>query len=188
MSGKLIVIEGIDNTGKTTTCREVSKILSERGEEVVFFQTPIPELKDATKFVRKNADRVSHFLFHLASQKFVEKQIIKLLSEGKYVICDRWYYTTFAYHKDVDIGIRFGDIVGVAPEYSFLLICDEDERMRRADEKSNPTEHDKERKEENSVFDRIEKSLKAYDLLIIDNTNHTLLETAEIIIQIIDNC
>ena len=102
---KFIVVEGLDGTGKTTQIKILAEYLKGKGEAVEM--TAEPTSHPTGKLIRKIlsgevpatpwslaalflSDRIVH-------NKNDEDGIEKLLSEGKTVISDRYYYSTFAY-------------------------------------------------------------------------------------------
>ncbi|MBQ8344956.1 MAG: dTMP kinase [Clostridia bacterium] len=104
MSGKLIVLEGIDGAGKSTQLARLAEALTERGYTVSVTAEPTElesgkalrralsgadpksECQMATMFV---ADRIAHNLG--------EDGIARRLERGEIVLCDRYYYSTLAY-------------------------------------------------------------------------------------------
>lgn len=107
--GRLIVLEGIDGAGKSTQALMLRAYLKSMGRDVVMTAEPttLPsgvalrrvlsgeikksEYEAALMFV---ADRIAHNID-------AEEGIARHLSEGKDVICDRYYYSTLAYQGSV---------------------------------------------------------------------------------------
>lgn len=112
MTGKFIVFEGIDGTGKTTQLQCVAEVLRKKGYSV--FTTAEPTGTATGKLLRAFlggrerstpwaaaslflADRINH-------NTDPEDGIIRHLSDGDIVLCDRYYYSTFAYQgTDTDL-------------------------------------------------------------------------------------
>ncbi len=112
MQGKFIVIEGLDGTGKTTQLQCVAQALREKGYTV--HTTAEPTGSATGKLLRAFlggrerstpwaaaslflADRINH-------NTDPDDGIIKHLSDGDIVLCDRYYYSTFAYQgTDTDL-------------------------------------------------------------------------------------
>lgn len=96
----IIVLEGLDGSGKTTIC----DALRERGAEVVHSTVPqgfLPEVRllmqgDIEKYVAFD------FMYYLCSAKFSETQVLKAKDEGKDVVLDRYVYSTLATHLAFD--------------------------------------------------------------------------------------
>lgn len=124
--GKLIVVEGIDGSGKTTLVSKmlVQSIQQEKNAVKIHFPdrtNPIGALLDdyLTKKVQLDSETAS--LLFAADRKYVSKEIESLLTEGHNVILDRYFYSGIAY------GIsRNGGIENVSEaEISWLTAIDE---------------------------------------------------------------
>lgn len=100
-AGKFIVFEGLDGSGKSTQLRLLEQSLSALGRRV--FRTAEPTERDTGRAIRRAlsgaqmrstaelaalflADRIAH-----------NEEIAAHLSAGEDVICDRYYYSSFAY-------------------------------------------------------------------------------------------
>ena len=112
MQGKFIVFEGLDGTGKTTQLQCVAQALREKGYTV--HTTAEPTGNATGKLLRAFlggkerstpwaaaslflADRINH-------NTDPDDGIMKHLSDGDIVLCDRYYYSTFAYQgMDTDL-------------------------------------------------------------------------------------
>lgn len=103
--GKFIVFEGIDGSGKSTQAKKLKEYLESQGKECT--STFEPTYGQIGEFLHKilsgsekadprviaalfAADRLDHILNQADGIK-------KQLDEGKYVICDRYYLSSFAY-------------------------------------------------------------------------------------------
>lgn len=103
--GKFIVIEGLDGSGKTTQISLLQQHLTERGRRV--FVTAEPTESSTGKIIREALsgtvkrspaemaalfvlDRIGHNVDPVSG-------INKMLEDGYDVICDRYYYSSFAY-------------------------------------------------------------------------------------------
>lgn len=103
--GKFIVIEGLDGSGKTTQISLLQQHLTERGRRV--FVTAEPTDSSTGKIIREALsgtvkrspaemaalfvlDRIGHNIDPVSG-------INKMLEDGYDVICDRYYYSSFAY-------------------------------------------------------------------------------------------
>ena len=98
MNGKFIVLEGIDNVGKTT----LSTIIAKRINNAVYLKTPIePFLKKCKEFdslYHGNKHIEKRFELFVEGMKYSSKIIEEYRKIGKTVIADRWIWTTLAYH------------------------------------------------------------------------------------------
>lgn len=103
--GKLIVVEGPDGAGKTTLCRSLSKVLGERGLDVVLLREPggVP-LSEQIRVILKGAtddhpldERAETLLFCAARAQLCRQVIEPALAEGKWVLLDRFHGSTIVY-------------------------------------------------------------------------------------------
>lgn len=97
----LIVIEGIDGTGKSTQVRLLADWLKSQGREVIasFEPTNGPwgrKLRESAATGRLSPEEELDY-FLRDRQEHVTGLIAPALAEGKYVILDRYYFSTMAY-------------------------------------------------------------------------------------------
>lgn len=105
-TGKFIVFEGIDGSGKSTQIRMISKRIQEQNLQV--YTTFEPTAGPIGSLIRqmlsgkiKTDQRTLAFLFaadrmdHLVNE---ENGIRKKIDKGELVLCDRYYFSSYAYH------------------------------------------------------------------------------------------
>ena len=101
---KFIVVEGLDGTGKTTQIKILAEYIKAKGRAVEI--TAEPTAHPTGKLIRKIlSGEVKTTPWSLAalflSDRIVHNKaddgIERMLSDGKTVISDRYYYSTFAY-------------------------------------------------------------------------------------------
>lgn len=102
---KFIVIEGLDGTGKTTQIKILAEYIRNKGEQVEI--TAEPTSHPTGKLIREIlSGKVPCVPSALAALFYADRivhntdttdGIEKMLSDGKTVISDRYYYSTFAY-------------------------------------------------------------------------------------------
>ncbi len=121
--GKLITVEGIDGSGKSTQLLLLHKWLESKGHRVFFTEWNSSELvKDTTKRGKKNKSLTPTTFSLLHATDFASRlyhEILPPLKAGMIVLADRYMYTAFA--RDV--------ARGVSPEwirklYSFAITPD----------------------------------------------------------------
>src|ERR1700723_4259516 len=105
--GRLIVVEGIDGSGKSTQLSLLHKWLESKGYGVVFSEwNSSPLVKDTTKHGKKKKLLTPAPFSLIPSPDFAdrtERSILPLLKAGAVVLCDRYAYTAFA--RDVARGM-----------------------------------------------------------------------------------
>lgn len=128
--GKLIVIEGIDGTGKSTQASMLAEALKKQQHEVIesFEPTNGPwgsKLRKSATSGRLSIEEELE-LFIKDRQQHVEELIIPTIERGGIVILDRYYFSTMAYQGAR--GINPEDIrarnEAFAPAPDILLILD----------------------------------------------------------------
>ena len=99
--GALIVIEGIDGTGKSTHARRLAEWLVTQGRKVVLSREPTDgpwgkNLRESAATGRLSPqDELEYFLND--RRQHVAETIAPALAVGKVVILDRYYFSTMAY-------------------------------------------------------------------------------------------
>jgi len=110
--GKLIVLEGLDGSGKTTQIGRIEKHLKNFGLEVIVTKEPQDDrpigqlLRRVLTQDEKTDLRVAASLFAADRLDHITRPdgLIEALERGAYVLCDRYYLSNYAYNMvDVDI-------------------------------------------------------------------------------------
>ena len=111
--GLFITFEGIDGCGKSTQIGLLTDWLEKRKANFVLVRepggTPVGE-KIRTILLDKENDGISPvaelLLFEAARAQIVSERIRPALCEGRYVICDRFFDSTYAYQGVARISVR----------------------------------------------------------------------------------
>ncbi|HOI44607.1 MAG TPA: dTMP kinase [Candidatus Aminicenantes bacterium] len=128
--GFLIVLEGIDGSGKTTQAKTLLRRLRGMGVEAVYFREPSRsrwgrEIKRKAVEAGSLTPREELDLFLKDRRENVEKNLKPALRDGKVVVLDRYYFSTIAYQgaKGIDIGEirRMNEKFAVKPDLVFIL-------------------------------------------------------------------
>lgn len=127
MAAKIIVIEGIDGSGKDTVINNLTKIMKEKGLKCSVFNSlsgkelgPLVRSKLANKKTNKK-QLTSLFIAELFE---VEEAIKKRLNKDDYIICNRWVYSTMAYNSTnlVELNaIMILSATDLKPDFIFYL-------------------------------------------------------------------
>ncbi len=145
-SGKFLVFEGIDGSGKTTQVQKVYQRLKDQGRDVT--ATVEPTDGPIGSLIRKMlsgemptdqrtiaslfaADRTDHLVNSATG-------IRTLVDEGKTIVCDRYYFSSYAYHAqyiDMDWVIQANSLNAdiLRPDATLFIDVDPDvciERIR----------------------------------------------------------
>ncbi len=105
--GSLIVFEGIDGCGKTSTIEEVYKQLTEKGHKVVMLANIVEGSTTGsairTMLTKKDdtIDDIRIINLYLSELRYAIHTningILGYLESGFIVLCSRWFYSTYAY-------------------------------------------------------------------------------------------
>jgi dTMP kinase len=121
--GRLIVVEGIDGSGKSTQIDLLTKWLRKQGKPVYFSEWNSSELVKSTTRLGKSEKMFTPTSFSLLqSTDFAhrwENKILPMLKAGVIVLADRYSFTAFA--RDVARGV---DPLWVRDLYSFAVLPD----------------------------------------------------------------
>lgn len=105
--GKFVTFEGCDGCGKTTQTQLLRAYLEERGVEYVFTREPgggkISEAIRELILDGKNAemtDECEALLYAAARVQHLADTVKPALDQGKIVLCDRYYDSSFAYQAE----------------------------------------------------------------------------------------
>jgi len=100
--GKFIVIEGLDGSGKSTQTALLANHLRDRGVSVYATLEPTQYLIGGLirSFLAndwKSSPQCLQLLFAADRAHHLDKEIIPLLKAGSTVVCDRYFFSSFAY-------------------------------------------------------------------------------------------
>lgn len=121
--GKLIALEGIDGSGKTTQALELVESLKKEGIKTVYTKEPTDG--EIGKMIRriltgeKNFEPVSFQYLFAADRVEHQEEIIGFLKKGKIVVSDRYFWSSIPYGA-TDRGIDFKKS---QDEANILLVC-----------------------------------------------------------------
>ena len=131
--GLLIVLEGIDGSGKTTQAKALLRRLRRRGRMAVFFREPTRgrwgrEIKRLAARADSLTPEEELRLFVEDRRENVEKNLRPALEDGKVVVLDRYYFSTIAYQgaKGIDTRRirRMNEAFAVPPDLVIILDVD----------------------------------------------------------------
>ncbi|WP_289285004.1 dTMP kinase, partial [Methylophaga sp. UBA1918] len=104
MIGKFISIEGIEGAGKSTQIQFIKTYLERFNQTVVVTREPggtplAEEIRELLLKPREErmSDDTELLLMFAARAQHINQVILPALSEGKWVVCDRFVDATFAY-------------------------------------------------------------------------------------------
>lgn len=109
MKGKLIVIEGIDGSGKSTCAKNLTEKLNSINIKSIYTFEPTnsrygAKLRDS--MMSENLDAEEELSLFIKDRKeHIEQMIKPAIEEGYFIILDRYFYSSIAYQgaKGIDI-------------------------------------------------------------------------------------
>ncbi|MBO3762816.1 MAG: dTMP kinase [Thermoproteota archaeon] len=122
--GKIIAIEGIDGSGKTTVSTEIYSFLSSKGVPIYYsFEPTYTKIGSIIhRFLRGEIPLDSHsqaLLFAADRLEHLSREIIPYIKQGKNVILDRYVHSSYAYQ-----GALLNDLKWIMTINKFALAPD----------------------------------------------------------------
>ena len=122
-----IVLEGIDGVGKSTVTRLVAETL-----DLIPYATPPKEYMERRREIDLNGSPQQKFNFFRDGVLVAAAEIRQLLSTGKSVICDRYWMTTYVYHKIIGVKVSEDDFTNLLqPDLTILLTASPEHQLQR---------------------------------------------------------
>lgn len=113
----IVVIEGVDGTGKSTVCRLLATRLN-----AGYYATPPEEYRNMRTLVDKEASAEAHYRFFLQGVCLASNELRDLQQRGMRVVVDRYWMTTVAYHRAMGIDATLKDFgVILLPDFTVYL-------------------------------------------------------------------
>lgn len=128
--GKFIVFEGLDGSGQSTQASLLRDFLIEKGFEIIITKEPTKDSEAGRKIRQILDEKIKTEPIELQRlmiqdrKEHLEKVIIPALREGKWVISDRYFFSTFAFGTsdglDLEQLIKLNDNF-LLPDLTFIL-------------------------------------------------------------------
>lgn len=154
-----IVFEGPDGAGKTTQAGILKTYLDGKGIKSILTKEPTADTEAGRKVrqILNSGEKVDakeiQNLFIGDRREHLEKEIIPALNEGKIIICDRYFYSTFAYgyikSPNIDELVKMNESF-IQPDITILLLADPEKCILRLADRQN----------KNDSFEQIDKLKK----------------------------
>jgi len=161
--GKFIVFEGLDGSGQSTQAGLLKNFLIEKGFEVILTKEPTLDSEAGRKLRRildeKEKIEPAKFqeLFVQDRREHLENLVIPALKQSKYVISDRYFYSTFAFgsSEEVDLEwlIKINDNF-LTPDVVFLMKVSPEVCVARIDTRGR----------KKTYFEKVEKLSRAWEI------------------------
>ncbi len=148
MQNKFIVVEGLEGAGKSTAVNVIKEFLQEKfNQSAVCCREPggtalgetIRSLVKDSSLDEKIDSRTELLLMYASRIQLVENVIKPALDNQRWVICDRFYYSTYAYQGggrniDIDIidGIHNASLGDFKPSLTIYMDISPEQGLKRA--------------------------------------------------------
>jgi dTMP kinase len=165
-AGRLITIEGIDGAGKTTLAEALQGELAVRGLDAQLLREPggVPVAERVRELVKdpglRIGARAEALLYAAARAQLVEEALEPLLSQGTWVLLDRFVDSSLAYQgAGRSLGIENVRAInefatgGRRPDRTLLLVLDPQVGRSRSRSRAEPV--DRLEAEQDDFFERI---------------------------------
>lgn len=164
--GRFISIEGVEGVGKSTNIQYIESMLDSRNIEHVCTRepggTPLGEKIRELLLDRndRSMDPMTELLLMFAARAQHVKEFIRPnLAAGRWVICDRFTDSSYAYQgggrqisREVIAGLDELVLEGFHPDVTLILDLPVEQGLKRANDRS---EEDRFELEESEFFDRV---------------------------------
>ena len=173
--GAIIVLDGIDGSGKTTISKLLLDYLKEHGREVFYLSEP-NESSDTGKLIesmlrKRDSNKVKTNKWvelFTKNRKESEKTIKESLNNGKIVILDRYYYSTLAYQLE-PINWQAYSEQFIKPDIVFILDVDEKIGIARVKYKYEKTKEKMAYFEKEKILKEVRRKFLAIPQFLKDN-------------------
>jgi dTMP kinase len=148
MQNKFIVVEGLEGAGKSTAVNVIKAFLQEKfNQDAICCREPggttlgetIRSLVKDSALDEKIDPRTELLLMYASRIQLVENVIKPALDKQQWVICDRFYYSTYAYQGggrniDIDIidGIHHASLGDFKPALTIYMDISPEQGLKRA--------------------------------------------------------
>jgi len=175
--GKFIVIEGIDGSGQSTQVSLLRDFFIEKGLQVVLTKEPTQDSEAGRKIKKILTEKIEtdplelQKLYAQDREEHLENIIIPALKQGKIVISDRYFFSTFAYGTahgaNLEELIKLNDNF-FYPDLTFLLKVDPKICIERIEKRADPK----------TLFEKVDQLTKVWDIY---KKLPTMFESIEVI-------
>jgi len=169
-NGKLVVLEGTEGAGKTTQIKLLAERLTTAGIPCVAVRepggTPVgDDIRDILLHPEQEITPATEALLFMASRaELIAREIIPSLIEGRVVLVDRFFLSTYAY-QIYGRGLAEDEIrtanklatAGLVPDITLLFDLSSNEGLARADARG---ERDRMERADDEFHQRVSKAFR----------------------------
>lgn len=171
---KFILLEGGDGAGKSSCAQEIVRAVNG-----FYYKTPPPVFDSLRQIIEDSKDYNLRFYYFLTGVIHSSREIAKLL-ETAHVVCDRYLYTTIAYHRALGVIIPDGlEKLVLLPDYCFCLYAREDVVRQRISERGTAGVFD----DAYELQKRVLEEFKSFNLELFDTSDLNAQESAQLMLK-----
>lgn len=187
--GVFICVEGLDGCGKTTQTKRLVRRLKRKGFPAVY--TAEPSRGKIGRFIKKHylhgerrgSSVVEALLFAADRFEHVESEVNPCIDEGKIVVSDRYYYSSFAYQGAAGLDLEWIENVNMRaarPDLALFIDVAPEIVVNRLKRKKSVMEN---LETQRRVRDVYLKFVEKGELVRVDG-NRSLQQVAESLLQV----
>lgn len=192
--GKFIVFEGLDGSGQSTQAEILKKYLEmEKNKDVILTKEPTSQnigklIRDGLQRKIDFSARTFQFLFCADRSHHLENEIISSLRKGKWVICDRYVFSTLTYGSlklDFDwlLTLSKGFLM---PDITVLLKVKPDICIKRIDKNRGKREFFEQERILKKVWNNYMKLTSRFKNIFVVNGEQSIEKVSEDIKKVIE--
>lgn len=191
-SSRFIVFEGLDGSGQSTQVKLLCDALLKKGNEVIITKEPTgkPLIGSLVRQVLKKEIKVTpaalQLLFCADRSEHLAKIILPALKAGKWVISDRYFFSTIAYGQlDLDFEwlIKLNEQF-LKPDIVFLLKVRPEMCLARIDKARDKRQFFEDKEKLEKVWQGYEKLAKRFGSIKIIDGEKNIEEVHK---EVVDN-
>ena len=170
MKKKFILLECGVGVCKSACAIEMAKAING-----IYYKTPPPIFDSLRATVEESQDYNLRFYYFLTGVIYSSREITKLL-ETTHVVCDRYLYTTIAYHRALGVNIPDGlEKLILLPDYCFCLHVRDDVMRKRISERATLGVFD----EAFELQKKVLEEFKGFNLELFDTSDLSASESTQ---------
>ncbi len=187
-SGKFIVIEGLDGSGKSAQVDLIAEFLKEKGKDFILKNEPTTESEAGIKIRKilkgeiKAQPMERQELFVQDRKEHLEHKIIPALKEGKFVVVSRYVFSTIAYgHSDglnIDLLVKMNENF-LLPDLTVVIDVSPKECIERIKKRGQAVELFEREKKLIKVNETYQKLPQMFENIVMINGEKPIAEVFE---------
>lgn len=187
-SGKFIVIEGLDGSGKSAQVDLLIDYLKQKGKEVVVTKEPTidSEAGRKVKQVLKKEIVVESLelqgLYVQDRKEHLENKVIPAIEKGKFVVSSRYAFSTFAYGYsdglDVDLLVKMNERF-LLPDLTIIVDVSPESCIERIEGRGEPKELFEKKEKLTEVNEIYKKIPDMFENVVMINGERAMPEVFE---------